>query len=230
MGIMDKPLIVSLGGSLLVPEKIDVEFLKKFRELVLKHVDQRRRFLIVVGGGKTCRIYQDAAREIAKLADEDIDWIRIHVTHLNAQLVRSTLREKSHLKVLTHYDKKELIDEPVAVAAGWKPGHSTDYDAVMFARLYEADSVINLSDVPFVYDKDPDKFPDAEPFKNLSWESYRKMAGERWDPGKHLPFDPIAAKAAQEYGLKVIIMNGHDLENFENYLNGQKFAGTIISL
>src|SRR3989344_2874019 len=223
MGIMDKPLIVSLGGSLLVPEKIDVEFLKKFRKLVLKHVDQGRRFLIVVGGGKTCRIYQDSAREIPQLADEDIHWFAIHVTHLNAQLVRSTLREKSHLKVLTHYDKKEEIAEPVIVAAGWKPGHSTDYDAVMFARLYEADSVINLSDVPFVYDKDPDKFPDAEPFKNLTWEAYRKMAGDKWDPGKHLPFDPIAAKAAEENKIKVIIMNGQKLENLENYLSGQEF-------
>jgi len=229
MGIMDKPLIVSLGGSLLVPEKIDVEFLKKFRELVLKHVDQRRRFLIVVGGGKTCRIYQDAAREIAKLADEDIDWIGIHVTHLNAQLVRSILREKSHLKVLTHYDKKELIDEPVAIAAGWKPGHSTDYDAVMFAKLYDAGFVINLSDVSFVYNKDPDKFPDAEPFKNLTWESYRKMAGERWDPGKHLPFDPIASKKAQEAGLKAIVMSGKDINNFRNFLDSEEFEGTVIS-
>src|SRR3990167_5710712 len=188
MGIMDKPLIVSLGGSLLVPEKIDVEFLKKFRELVLKHVDQGRRFLVVVGGGKTCRVYQDAAREIAKLADEDIDWIGIHVTHLNAQLVRSTLREKSHLKVLTHYDKKEEIAEPIIVAAGWKPGHSTDYDAVMFARLYEADSVINLSDVPFVYDKDPDKFQSANLLKTLTGKSYKKRAGGGWAPGKPQPF------------------------------------------
>lgn len=227
--MVDYPIIVSLGGSLIVPDKIDTQFLKKFHDIIIKQVGKGLHFLIVTGGGKTCRVYQDAARKVVDLDDEDVDWIGIHVTHLNAQLLRSIFREKAHPKVLTHHSEKEEIPEPIAVAAGWKPGHSTDYDTVMFARLYGNDTLVNLSDVSFVYDKDPDKFKDAKPFKTLSWNDYRKMVGETWVPGDNLPFDPIASKQAHESGIKVVIMNGHNLENFESYLDGNEFEGTIIS-
>ena len=129
---------------------------------------------------------------------------------------------------MTHYDKKEDISEPIAIGAGWKPGHSTDYDAIMFAKLYESDTIINLSDVPYVYDRDPNKYSYAKHFIELNWNQYRKIVGSEWTPGDNLPFDTIASKEAQESKLKVIVMNGHKLENFENYLEVKSFEGTTI--
>lgn len=226
---MDKPIVISLGGSLIVPEKIDVEYLKKFREFILEYIEKGFEFLMVAGGGKTCRIYQDAARKVVDLADEDVDWIGIHVSRLNAALLVAIFRNKAHLKVLTNYKEKEKIAEPLVIAAGWKPGHSTDYDSVMFALSYGTDTVINLTDINFVYDKDPDKFPEAQPLERLTWSRYRKMAGNKWNPGKHLPFDPIASKEAERLGIKAVIINGRNLENLKNFLNGNPFERTIIS-
>ena len=226
---MQEPTIISLGGSLIVPGGIDHQFLKKFRDSVLKFVARERHFIIVAGGGRTTRVYQEAARQVGTVSEEDVDWIGIHATRLNAHLLRTIFREKAHLKVLTHYNEKEPLAEPIAIAAGWKPGHSTDYDTVSFAKLYGCSSVINLSDVPFVYDKDPDKFPNARPLKKISWDAFRKIVGDVWTPGDNLPFDPIASKAAHEAGLKVVIMDGHNLQNFENFLEGKEFEGTIIS-
>ena len=115
------------------------------------------------------------------------------------------------------------------MAAGWKPGHSTDYDTVMFAKLYSVETVVNLSNIPFVYDKDPNKFPDAKPIKETTWEPFRKIVGDHWTPGDNLPFDPIASKAAHEAKIRVVIMDGKNLANFENFLLDQPFQGTVIS-
>jgi len=226
---MRKLVVLSLGGSLIVPDKIDYSFLKNFRDRVLKFVKNGWHFIVVAGGGQTARVYQDAAKKIGPVSQDDVDWIGIHSTHLNAHLLRTIFREFAHLKILTHYDEKEELPEPIVVAAGWKPGHSTDYDTVMFARLYGIKTVVNLSNIPFVYDKDPNKFPDAKPIKETTWEPFRKIVGDHWTPGDNLPFDPIASKAAHEAGVRVIILDGKNLENFENFLLDKPFQGTVIS-
>ena len=226
---MKERTVISLGGSLIVPTTVDYKFLKEFRDIILKFVAKGNKFLIVAGGGKTTRVYQQAAREIGPISDEDVDWIGIHSTHLNAHLLRTIFRKHAHLKVLTHYSEREEIPEPIVVAAGWKTGHSTDFDTVSFAKIYGMDMVINLSNVPFVYDKDPNKFSDAKPLKEISWTNFRKIVGNVWKPGDNLPFDPIASKEAQEAGIRVVIMDGRDLKNFENFLLDKPFLGTVIS-
>ena len=40
-------IIVSLGGSLIVPEEIDVAFLKKFRELILRYTKLGKKFILI---------------------------------------------------------------------------------------------------------------------------------------------------------------------------------------
>lgn len=226
---MRKLVVLSLGGSLIVPDKIDYSFLKNFRDSVLKFVKNGWHFIVVAGGGKTARVYQDAAKKVGPISQDDVDWIGIHSTHLNAHLLRTIFRDHAHLKILTHYDEKEDIPEGIVVAAGWKPGHSTDYDTVMFAKLYSVETVVNLSNIPFVYDKDPNKFPDAKPIKETTWEPFRKIVGDHWTPGDNLPFDPIASKAAHEAKIRVVIMDGKNLANFENFLLDQPFQGTVIS-
>ena len=39
-------IVISLGGSLIVPDHIDVEFLKRFERLIAKHVKKGKRFLL----------------------------------------------------------------------------------------------------------------------------------------------------------------------------------------
>lgn len=227
---MQKFSIISLGGSLIVPDSNpDTTFLKNFRATILKFIDEGHRFFIVAGGGMTTRAYQKAAREIVDLPDVDIDWLGIHVTHLNGHLLRTIFAGHVHVKVLTHYNEKEEINEPITIAAGWKPGHSTDYDAVMFAKLYGSNTVINLSNIPYVYDKDPNKFDDAKPLLEVNWDAFRKIVGDKWTPGDNLPFDPIASKEAQKSNLKVVVMDGKNLNNFKNFLENKEFEGTIIS-
>ncbi|MCX8008734.1 MAG: UMP kinase [Patescibacteria group bacterium] len=224
--------VLSLGGSLVVPkEGIDTVFLSAFNTFIRHQISSKqRRFFIVVGGGVTTRQYQEAARIVRgqEIEDVDLDWLGVHATRLNAQLIRTIFRDIADLRVIKHYEIILKIDQPVAIAAGWKPGWSTDYCAVTLAQDYNISTVINMTNIDQVYDKDPKKHPDAKPIKELSWKEYRAMAGDTWKPGMNLPFDPIASKLADESGITVKILNGKNLDNLEKALNEEKFFGTII--
>ncbi len=220
-------VIISLGGSLIVPSDIDVEFLKKFKQLILRFIG-KKRFIIICGGGKTCRKYQAAAAKITKLTDEDLDWLGIHATRLNAHLLRTIFREYAYPKVVRNPEEKINLTKPLLIAAGYKPGSSTDYDATILAKRFGAKTLLNLTNTDYVYDKDPGKHDDAKPFKRMAWKEYRKISGNKWDPGLNLPFDPVAAKEAEKLKLEVVIMNGKNIKNLDNFLSGKVFKGTLI--
>jgi len=224
--------VLSLGGSTIVPpEGIDTRFLSKFNEFIRHQISsKKRRFFIVVGGGHTTRHYQQAATKVRKsqIEDQDLDWLGIHATRLNAQMIRTILQDVADQRVIKHYEVILKIKKPIAIAAGWKPGWSTDYCAVTLCQDYGIRSMINLTNVDQVYDKDPKKYKNAKPLTNISWPEYQKMVGKKWSPGMNVPFDPIASRLAGELGVTVKILNGNGLKNFEKALNNKKFVGTTI--
>jgi len=219
--------VISLGGSLIIPGTIATPFLKKFHDLILSYLT-KRQFFIVTGGGYTARHYQDAVRHVAQLTREDLDWLGIHATRLNGHMVRTLFRAVAHPRVLHHPGRKEAVSESVVIAGGERPGNSTDHVAVKLAKTYQASEVINLSDVDTLYTKDPKKYKDAKPIYNISWKNFRAIVGNVWDPGLHLPFDPIASKLAEKMNLRVVILDGRNLKNLKNYLDGKAFVGTVI--
>jgi uridylate kinase len=227
-----KRIIISVGGSLIVPNGgIATEFLKKLNDFIREELakDPKRQFFLVIGGGATARHYIDAGHEAVghDITHDDMDWLGVHSTTLNAHLVRTIFRDIAHPKVIRHYDIIRKVYEPVVIAAGWKPGWSTDYCAILLCEDYGVKTVINMSNTEQVYEKDPKKFPDAKALSTLSWDEMRTIVGDTWTPGLHVPFDPIAAKKAQELGVKVVVM-GADFTNLDNYFSGKPFKGTVI--
>lgn len=226
-------IILSVGGSLVVPNGgIDTTFLQKLnsfiRDQLAKH--SHRQFFLVVGGGATARHYRDAGREVLghELSRDDLDYLGIHATKLNAHLVRTIFRDLAHPYILKHYEIIRKVKEPIVVAAGWKPGWSTDYCAMLLCEDYDMRTVVNLSNIDQVFDQDPRKNKDAKPFDHITWSEFRKIVGDEWVPGMNAPFDPVAAKKAEELGAKVVVMNGGNLENLEKFLDGKEFTGTVI--
>ena len=110
----------------------------------------------------------------------------------------------------------------------WKQGWSTDYVATRIAKRLKAKVVINLSNIDYVYDKDPNKHKDAEVICDISWKDFRAMVGNEWDPGMSAPFDPVASRLAHHSGIRVGILNGKNMENLDNLLKGKRFLGTVI--
>lgn len=226
---MKKPIIISLGGSIMVPDEIDVNFLKKFRKIILNFVKKGSRVVIVAGGGKICRRYDAATKAIfPKVSNIDLDWIGIAFTKLNAELLKAVFSQQAYEKVIGNPTKKVETNKRILIGCGWLPGCSSDKDAVLLAKTFGAETVINLTNVDYVYDKNPKKFKNAKPLKNITWQAFRKIVGSKWDPGANWPFDPIAAKLAQRYNIKVTICNGRNLDNFQKVLAGRKFVGTVV--
>lgn len=236
--------IISLGGSIIIPKTgFDISFLKKFRKLIVDEVGRGGRFVLIVGGGATARAYQAALRNLwipdrgvrndimldDRKLNEALDWMGISATILNAQFVRMMFGDYAHHEIQMDPTKKIKTAAPIIIGSGWKPGWSSDYDAVLAAKTYGAPEVINLTNIDYVYDKDPTKFKKVKPITALSWHDYRAMVGDRWYPGSNAPFDPIAAHAAAANQLTVKILNGRDLLSVRRAIRGLSFRGTTIA-
>ena len=224
--------VISVGGSIIAPDKVDYAFLSDFRAMIVSYLSSNAeaKLIFVAGGGAPARVYQDALRHIDPEAPAEMqDWLGIRATHLNGMLLRA---------VFSRYVSDELVTDPTAegiafggrilVAGGWKPGFSTDTDAVYLARRFGGRTVINLSNIKKVYTDDPRKNPDATPIDRISWPEFRKIVGYEWNPGLNAPFDPIASGIAEESGMTVIAADGRNIENTRAILEGRPFEGTVI--
>lgn len=223
--------VMSLGGSIVAPENVDEAFLKDFISLIGEFLekDEKRRFILVIGGGGPARAWQNAYRNItSQVVNDEADWIGIMATRLNAQLIKAVMGEWCVQEVVTDPTKVEPLIGRILVASGWKPGFSSDYDAVLLAERFKADSVINLSNIAQVYTDDPKKNPDAKPIDSISWADFSRLVGDEWVPGKNVPFDPVASRHAAKIGLKVICAAGKNLDNLRKILSGESFLGTVI--
>lgn len=221
--------ILSVGGSIVIPKDgFDIAFLKKFKALILKEVQKGQKFILVIGGGGTARAYQSAARGVAGLSNTDLDWVGIYTTILNAQFVRMLFGDAAHTEVITNPTKKVVTKKSIIIGAGWKPGCSTDTDAVLLAKTFGAKEIINLSNIDYVYTADPKIDTKATKLENITWKELRKIIGNKWVPGANVPFDPVAAKTAEKLKLKVSFVKGTELAEVTKVLQGKTCAGTVI--
>jgi len=222
-------IVMSLGGSLIIPNEVDSDFLKLFISTIKEYVLKGFYFLIITGGGKTCRKYNDYLKQIIiNPSNEDLDWLGISTTRVNAELVRICFGDLAYEKIVLNPDSIPKTDKPIIVGGGWKPGNSSDLAAIHGAKSIGAKKIINLSNIDYVYDKDPKVNPDAKPIDKISWSDFRTLFGTEWNPGANVPFDPTAAKEAESLGYEVVILNGKNIENIKNYLDGKEFIGTVI--
>ena len=238
-----KNIIIALGGSIVFPDQIDWDFLRRFRLFVNREIKKGRKLVIVSGGGRLSRIYQEAAGKVVKVTNEDKDWLGIHATRSNAHLLRTIFRDDADPVVIDERYKVRKLKYPVTIASGWRPGWSTDFIAVALARDFGVPEAVIAGKPSHVYpvknggalralavsngagDKELDM---KRPFSELTWGKYRKLIPTKWVPGAHAPVDPVAARLAEEAGIAAIVVNGKDLRNFGNLLNGRNFEGTLV--
>ena len=227
---MTSSLVISVGGSIIVPAGgIDTAYVKKFRSFILSQVKTGKKFYLVVGGGTTAREYLKAAATITNFDQAAGDWLGISATRLNAQFIKTIFGRLAHSELIIDPTKKITTTKPIVIAAGYKPGWSTDYCATLMAQANQAKTIINLSNIDYAYDRDPRKYPEAKKLEKVTWPEFRKVVGNVWRPGLNVPFDPIASRLAAKLKMKVIIANGRNLDNLRACLNGKKFKGTVIN-
>ena len=223
--------IVDLGGSIVVPDKVDTAFLKEFRDFITNWLREKddRKLVFIIGGGAPARTYQKAFTEMNSGADSyDLDQIGIAATRLNAQFVKAVFGELCSDPLVTDPSGAVPFTGRILVAGGWKPGFSTDYVSVVLAGKFRAEIVYNLSNIVKVFTADPKKDPEARPLDRITWDTYKKMCGDKWIPGFNTPFDPVATARAAEAGMKVMVASGRDIPNLKKLFNGEPFTGTVM--
>ncbi|MBI3573713.1 UMP kinase [Candidatus Kaiserbacteria bacterium] len=226
--------VISLGGSMIAPDLPDPKFVKAFVTLIKARVKKGpgragRRFIVVTGGGRTCRNYQNALKAVRPITDDENDWMGIYTTHFNAQFMRLAFGKLAHKEVATKYGKKIAFNTPVLIGGGEVPGHSTDFDAVLLAKMFGAKHIVNISNTNYVYTADPKKDRHAKPLPKLSWNQYLSIIPKKWKPGFSSPFDVKASALAKKYKLTVSIVNGNKLREVAKALDGAKFKGSVIA-
>ncbi len=221
-------IVISLGGSIVVPDMPNGDFIKEFKDIILNFVEKGKKFVIIVGGGKTCRRYNEALSKATTVTNEDLDWMGIYTTRLNAELIRLSFGDKAASEIVTDPNTIKNFDNDIIIGAGWQPGNSTDAVGVMIAEELNTKKIINISNIDYVYDADPKLNPEAKKFENISWAEYRSYISSVWKPGMNVPFDPVASEKAEKEGMQVAFMSGQDLKSLENYLEGKPFIGTTI--
>jgi uridylate kinase len=206
-----------------------VKFLRGFRAFILKQIKAGNKFFLISGGGAICRQYNKAASAVVKTDHKSLDWLGISATRFNAHLLKTIFGSLAHEEIIIDPTKKIKTNKKIIIAAGYKPGWSTDYCAVLIAKHNQAKTVINLSNIDYVYNKDPRKFTDAKKIVRATWPEFQKIVGTKWQPGLNAPFDPVASQEAAKNKLKVVIVNGRKIKNLGACLKGKEFKGTIIA-
>ena len=226
---MDK-VVVSLGGSVIVPDDNDDLFLKRFSEMVASLCDHYQIFL-VCGGGKIARYYIKVGRNLG-LPEADLDEMGILSTRINATLVAYSLGDISVGKVPTDILEAHRLERrgKVVVMGGTVPGHTTDAVSAMLAKEVRAARIINGTSVDAAYTADPRKDPHAERLSKISHQQlYELVNVGMHGAGPSNVFDRLGAQIAWDRHIDICIVDGRDLDEMRAAIEGKPIKGTVVS-
>ncbi|MBS3170478.1 UMP kinase [Candidatus Woesearchaeota archaeon] len=217
-------IVISLGGSIIVQEKINYKFLNEFKRIILKHKEYK--FIIVTGGGKTARTYIEAARK-EKLSEEEISFLGILTTRLNANLIADIFNQS---RVPETHQEINNIKEKIIVcgALGNKSKMTSDTNAAQIAKDKKAKFFINMTNVPGLFTDDPKTHKNASLIPFITHKDFNnKIQKIKFKAGQHFILDQKASEIIKRNNITTIIIEGNN--QLENILNNKKFIGTIIS-
>ncbi len=222
-------IVLSLGGSLIIPDEVNATFLKKFKKFIL-HNTKHFKFIVVCGGGSIARKYISALHE-AGISIHLQGLAGIAATRTNARFMNYFFRMDSE-KGIPHKisDIKRLLKKQDAVFCGaltYKTGATTDAQAAEIA-VYFRSPFINLTNVSGLYNKNPKEHKDAKFIPVITWRDFHKMATkEKFKPGQHFILDQTASEMILKHRIPTYLL-GKDLKQLGAILHGRKFRGTII--
>lgn len=220
-------IVVTIGGSIIIKDH-DYKKFKQYAE-VLKDLSQDHKIFVIVGGGKTARDYIEIARNLG-VSEAMCDEVGIEVTRLNARLLISALGDEAYPDVPQNF--KDALNyaatNKIVVMGGTEPAHSTDAVGSILAEFVGAELLINATSVDGLYSKDPNKYPDAVMFEEVSPSKMMDlMANKDMKAGTYEFFDRTAIQIIKRSGIKTVILNGEDANNLKTAIDG-KIGTTII--
>lgn len=221
-------VVISIGGSILVPGNDDSAFMKRLADLIVRLKDEVQ-MVIVCGGGKIARYYTRTSAALG--ADTGVqDLLGIGVTRLNAELLRLALGDAAvpGLPLTAEEASAKSVPGRVVVMGGTVPGHTTDAVAAMVAREMGAGRIVNATSVDAVYSSDPRSDGDAVRYTELTIAQLKELVYDDHGAGRSSVFDPLGVRIATEERIDISVVNGRDLEDLGNAILGNRINGTLI--
>lgn len=225
---MSSGIVISLGGSIISSEPLDIPFIRRFSEM-LKGL-KAEKIGIVVGGGRTARSYIDALRK-EKVHEFKLDEIGVLATRINALSV-STLIEGASTVIADNFDHaRELFSENrIVIMGGTGPGHTTDTVSTLLAESMNSDVLINATSVDGVYDSDPNHNSGAKKLPSLTYDEAITLASKASvGAGPNVFMDIVSLTIAKRSGIKIFVVNGRDLSQYGKITSTGKCDGSVIS-
>lgn len=223
-------IVLSLGGSLIIPDKINLKYLRKFKKVLLKNT-KKFKFVIVCGGGSLARKYIYALEQ-EKLDSTFQSLSGIAATRTNARFMSYffKLNPRKGIPHKTKEIKKYLKKQDIVFcgALEYHPNQTSDSTAAEVATTLKS-KFINLTNVNGLYTDNPLTNKKAKFIPKISWYDFEKRANSmKFHPGQHFVLDQSAAKIIKEQKITTYII-GDNISQLDNFLNGKKFIGTEIS-
>lgn len=219
---------MSVGGSIVVPDEVNYNFIKDFKKVISRI---KAKFVVVLGGGRTARTYINGLRGLgADVKTQSL--FGIALTRFHAKYMAEYFGVQANAKVPhTVKEVKSLLKKNKVVFCGglrYKPDQTSDSTAANLAKNLKGEFV-NMTNVKGLYSKDPRKFKDAKFISRISFLDFLKMANKmKYKPGQHFVLDQKASLIIKKNKIKTVIL-GSSLKNFERYLKGGRYIGTVIS-
>jgi len=223
-------VVVSLGGSILVPGEDDARYLRDLAGL-LRDVSSRVKVFVVTGGGRVARYYIQTGRSLG-IRERTLDEFGIAVTRLNARLLASVLGPQTNRQPAATYAKAARLAQrlPIVMMAGTRPGHTTDRVSAALARFVRADRIVNATSVDGVYSADPKKDPTAKLLNRIRFEDLVALSGSGHKAaGPSVVFDPVAARVLARNRTPLSVVHGRDLRALRAAILGKPFHGTLVA-
>jgi uridylate kinase len=222
-------VVISIGGSVLVPHENDADYLKALSDL-LKRLSTTHKLYIVTGGGRIARYYIKTGRGLGA-SEHFLDELGIFVTRLNAKLLAKAIGDLANPEPTENLD--DAFDEgknfQIVIMGGTVPGHTTDAVSAMLAERVKAARLVNATSVDGVYDSDPKINKDAKKFNKMTYAQLFKITSKSQGiAGPTVIFDPKGSDIIGKAKIPLYVCHGRDLKALENAITGKEFEGTII--
>jgi len=228
-------IVLKIGGSVIYDNSLNVNqfLLDKLKDWYFRKKDSYQNIVIVVGGGSLSRDLQEKiSRHIG--GEEYLHSIGISVTHTNANLLRAYIGDPDIIVPQRLGEAYELLidsGKSMIVSGGLKVGWSTDMDAAVFADILKESRVTKISDIDYIYDKNPEQVEDAVAIKDMAWDEYFKNFNIREDsthtPNENIPIDVECARFCKGKGISFWISGGKRIAK-ANVFEDVMAEGTLV--
>ena len=224
-----KTLVISLGGSVIIPEKINTKFLNEFKETLKKHY-KTHKFVIVCGGGTIARKYISVLKEEGK-SKKEISLAGIRATRMNALFIMQLFGKEADDTLPKNMKeiKRNLAKNNVVIcgALRYSENSTSDSTAAALASCLKTEFV-NITNVKGLYSDNPKINKKAKLISSISWKDFKKKAlAIRFKAGQNFILDQNASVIINKHKIKTYII-GPDMNNLSKIFKNKKFIGTTI--